>query len=336
MWTRRFIAIGVAASAALVFWLGIVHADDSLVLYSGRSQGLVEPILKEFEQETGIRVRAKYGTSAQLSLALREEGSRSPADVFWAQEAGALEQLHRSGFLTPMPADILALVPAEYRHEEGAWVGTSGRARVVAYAPARVEASAVPASIFDLTDAQWSGRVGWAPTNASFQASVTAMRLLHGEERTRAWLRAMHANGAKAYANNTAVLQGLAAGEVDLGLTNHYYLLRFKSDDASFPVEQKHFEDGDAGNLINFAGVGILSNSRRQEAAQTFARFLLARKAQSYFATEVFEYPVNGDVEAGPGLVPLAQVTAGSPRVALGELEDVRGTLDLLREAGVL
>lgn len=336
MWTRRIIALGVAASAALVFWLGIVHADDSLVLYSGRSQGLVEPILKEFEQETGIRVRAKYGTSAQLSLALREEGARSPADVFWAQEAGALEQLHLNGFLAPLPDEIVAAVPEAYRHGDGAWVGTSGRARVLAYAPSRVQADDLPTSVFDLTDPKYAGRVGWAPTNASFQSALTAMRLLHGEERTLEWLRALHASDAKAYANNTAVLQGIAAGEVDLGLTNHYYLLRFKADDANFPVEQSHFAEGDAGNLINFAGVGVLQSSRKQEAARKFVQFLLERKAQAYFANEVFEYPVNGLVEASPGLIPLAELTAKSPRVALSELEDVRGTLDLLRSAGVL
>jgi len=336
MWMRRIIALGAAASVAIVFWFGIVHADDSLVLYSGRSQGLVEPILKEFEKETGIRVRAKYGTSAQLSLALREEGSRSPADIFWAQEAGALEQLNLDGFLAALPDDILSAVPASCRHENGAWVGTSGRARVIAYAPSRVAADAVPASIFDLTDANWSGRVGWAPTNASFQSAVTAMRLLHGEERTRAWLRDMDKNGAKAYANNTAVLQGLAAGEIDLGLSNHYYLLRFKSEDANFPVAQTYFSDGDAGNLINFAGVGILKSSRKQAAAEAFVRFLLERKAQQYFASEVFEYPVNGVVDADPSLLPLAELSAKSPRVELSALEDVRGTLELMREAGVL
>ena len=336
MWTKRLIAFGATASVALVFWLGIVHADDSLVVYSGRSQGLVEPILKEFEAETGIRVRAKYGTSAQLSLALREEGSRSPADVFWAQEAGALEQLHVSGFLVPLPKAILQTVPVEYRHSAGAWVATSGRARVVAYAPARVPEDALPSSIFDLTDAKWSGRVGWAPTNASFQAAVTAMRLQHGDDATRDWLRAMNANGAKAYANNTAVIQGIAAGEVDLGLANHYYLLRFKADDANYPVEQTYFEEGDAGNLINLAGAGMLKSSRNQEAAAAFIRFLLDRKAQEYFANEVFEYPVNEAVPADPSLMPLAELTARSPRVELSALEDSRGTLDLLREAGVL
>lgn len=316
--------------------LGTGRGEEALVVYSGRSQSLVEPLVTRFEAETGIPVRVRYGSSAQLGIALREEGARSPADVFWAQESGVLEHLHQHGFLAVLEEESLLRVADAMRHEDGVWVGTSGRARVIAYSTERVAPGEVPDSIFDLVAPEWADRVGWAPTNASFQASVTAMRLQVGDVRTQEWLRAMRANGARAYANNTAVVQAVAAGEVDVALTNHYYLLRFLNDDSSFPVSQAYFRAQDPGNLINFAGAGVLRSSHRQDAANAFVQFLLASAAQEYFATEIFEYPVVGDVPADPSLLSLDELMALSPPIGLRDLEDLDGTLALMREAGLL
>ncbi|MFW6058983.1 MAG: iron ABC transporter substrate-binding protein [Phycisphaeraceae bacterium] len=309
---------------------------QELTLYSGRSRSLVEPIIERFEREHDITVNPRYGSTAQLAVALKEEGDQSRADVFWAQDAGALGALAGAERFAALPDDVLQQVPERYRNPDGVWIATTGRARTLAYAPDRIGESELPASVFDLTDEQYQGRVGWAPTNASFQAFVTAMRNEHGDDRTRQWLEDMNANGARSYPKNSAIIQAIAAGEVDLGLPNHYYLLRFKGEDPDYPVEQTFFEAGDVGNLVNVAGVGMLATSEKQDAALTFVRYLLSEEAQQYFAQEVYEYPVIDGVSAPATLPPREQLDDVAPRVDLDNLEDLEATLDLLRDAGAL
>lgn len=315
-----------------------VNATDTreLVVYSGRSKGLVHPIIKQFEKETGITVKVRYGNTAQLAVALLEEGEKSPADLFWAQDAGALGAVSKHGLFQALPESVLSKVPAKFRNADGTWTATSGRARVLAYAPERVKAEELPRSVFDLTDAKWKGRVGWAPQNASFQAFVTAMRVLEGEEKTEEWLRGMKANGAKSYPKNTPIIRALAAGEIDLGLPNHYYLMRFKKGDSGFPVEQTFFASGDAGNLVNVAGIGVLKSGNHTEEVSSFIEYLLSPKVQQFFISEVFEYPVTDAVIPSEKLLPLDELLKLTPELNLEKLDDLEGTLKLLREADIL
>ncbi len=323
---------------SLLLAVGTVNATDTreLIVYSGRSKGLVHPIIKQFEKETGITVKVRYGNTAQLAVALLEEGAKSPADLFWAQDAGALGAVSKQGLLEALPESVLSKVPDKFRNSGGTWVATSGRARVIAYAPEHVKAEELPNSIFDLTDAKWKGRVGWAPQNASFQAFITAMRVLEGEEKAEEWLRGMKANGAKSYPKNTPIIQALAAGEIDLGLPNHYYLMRFKKSDANFPVEQTFFTSGDAGNLVNIAGIGVLKSSSHAEEVSSFVQYLLSPKVQQLFVSEIFEYPVTDAVISSEKLLPLDELLKLTPELNLEKLDDLEGTLKLLRQADIL
>ena len=329
------VALAVLAGIVIAF-IGVVDERDRLVVYSGRSRSLVEPIIEQFQEETGIRVQVKYGTTPQLAMTLREEGERSPADVFWAQEAGALEALDEEGFFSALPAEVFGDSNPAVRHAGDHWAATSGRARVLAFNTEQVSADELPGDVRELTDPEWEGRVGWAPSNGSFQAFLTGMRLIHGEEAARDWVQGMRENGAMAYANNTAIVQALGAGEIDAGLTNHYYLLRFKEDDPDFPVDQVFFDEQDPGNLVNYAGIGALRSARHVETAHQFIRFLLGEDAQHYFTNEVYEYPVNSKAERHEALVSLDELTRLSPEVDLAAMEDLEGTLNLLRDAGVL
>ena len=241
----KFLVLAISI-LTVVATCGAVDAKE-LVLYSGRSKSLVEPIIKQFENETQIKVKVRYGGTAELAVALLEEGENSPADLFWAQDAGALGAISKRGLFQQLPDTIPSKVPEKFRDSGGMWVATSGRARVIAYSSDQIKAEDVPDSIFELTDSKWQGRVGWAPQNASFQALVTAMRVGIGEEKTEEWLRGMRANKTKGYAKNTPIIKALAAGEIDLGLPNHYYLLRFKKTDSEFPVEQAFFKPGRPG-----------------------------------------------------------------------------------------
>ncbi len=328
--TRRLLSLVLLASLT-----GVALAQ-SLTVYSGRGEALVQPLVERFTAETGIEVRVRYGGTAELAVLILEEGRGSPADVFWGQDAGALGALSLAGRLTPLPDVLTAGLPGIYTSRGGLWLATSGRARVLAYSPERTAGDARPGSVFDLTDPAYRGRVAWAPTNGSFQAFVTAMRVVHGEEATEAWLRGMIANDVQAYRNNTTLIEAIAAGEVDYALTNNYYLLRFLANDPDYPVGQGFFADGDIGNLVNVAAAGVVNTSRNVTQAERFLAFLLEPESQAYFTNVVFEYPVVPGTQPNEALVAFDALLAASPDVDLDVLEDLEGTLDLLREVGLL
>lgn len=313
-----------------------VVSAASLTLYSGRGESMVEPILKEFEKETGIEVNVRYGATAQLAVLLQEEGKRSPADVFWGQDAGAMGAVSQAGLLAKLPSNIYDKLPGIYKSVTGNWIATSGRARLFVYSSERAPSAEHPKSVFDITDSRFKGRVGWAPTNGSFQSFITAMRVEHGEERTLEWLNAMKANGAKTYRNNGTQLEGIADGEIDYGLVNNYYLPRYTKVDAKFPVKQDFFKEGDIGNLMNVAGAGVLKSSKNQKNAVELLRFLTSKHAQEYFALEVNEYPVIPEVSHSSDGTSYEKALKASPSIDLDKLDDLEGTLALLRRAGLI
>ncbi len=303
-----------------------------LTIYSGRGESLVGPLIERFEAASGISVRIRYAGTAELATAILEEGDRSPADIYYAQDAGALAALADANALKQLPDDIIAAVPESFADADSHWVATSGRARVLIYSPDRVDNP--PNSVFDLVNEEWRGRVGWAPTNGSFQAFVTAMRQIHGDAETEAWLRGMLANDVREYSGNSPQVQAIGDGEIDIGLVNHYYLFRFTAEDPDFPAANHFTDAGAAGALINIAGVALPTASENDENALAFIRFLLSQEAQTYFRDETSEYPVAAGVEARTELIPLADLDP--PSLALTSLADLEGTLELLREVSAL
>jgi iron(III) transport system substrate-binding protein len=329
--------VGVALVAGLAACSaegGPAAEDADLVVYSGRAEEQVGPLVEKFEEATGSSVSVRYGDTAELAVQLLEEGAASPADVFWAQDAGALSAVDDEGLLAELPVALLQAVPPEYRASEGRWVGTSGRARVYAYNPDTVSDTELPDSIFELTGPTWRDRVAIAPTNASFQAFVTAMRVSEGEDATRQWLADLKANGAVAYEANTYILDAVDAGEIDLGLINHYYWFQKAAEvgEEAMTAQLGFFASGDPGSLVNVAGVGVLRSAAHADRAAEFAEFLLTEDGQKYFVDVTKEYPLVRSVEAQPGLPRLS--TLEGPDVPLSELADLEGTLAMLTETG--
>lgn len=310
-------------------------AEGPLVIYSGRGEDLIGEALQLFTESTGIEVEVRYGGTAELAATLLEEGDRSPADVYWAQDAGALGALQDAGLFADLSSSVLDRVDGKFRSTEGQWVGVTGRARTIVYNTDELSEAEVPDSVFDLTDPEWEGRVGWAPTNGSFQSFVTAMRDIHGDDVTRQWLQDMLANGVIEFPSNTPIVEAAGRGEVSVGLVNHYYLYRFLAEDPDFPAANKFLSE-DVGGLVNVAGIGILASSQRPAAAQAFAEWLLGQDAQEYFSgvREELEYPLAMDVEAAEDLPALESLNP--PDIDLSNLDDLEGTLQLLREVGAL
>lgn len=331
---------GIAVIAMIAFFsrdgTTPAGASDSgaLVVYSGRSESMVGPLLERFQEETGIRLSVRYNGTAQLATQVLAEGNQSPADVLFFQESGYLSALAHSELLRQLPDAALEPVNADFRDDRGYWVGTSGRARVLVYNTHTISADELPATLAELSDPKWGSRLGWAPGNSSMQAHVSVLRRIWGEERTREWLGEVAANGPRTYSRNAPQVTAAAAGEIDIGWVNHYYLHQL-SDRARARVANASFsEDGDAGNVLMLAGVGIMAHSKRHEAAEALVRWLVEQGAQQYFAQTNFEYPVRDDVPTHED-VP-ARDSLRLADVEQGWLTDVGPTLSMLRELGLL
>ena len=313
--------------------LEVEKSPGSLTVYMGRGETLIGPIIEQFETLTGIKVAVKYASTTQLAATLQEEGDRSPADVFFAQDAGGVGAVE--DMFVRLPDSILSRVPEWARSPESKWVGLSGRARTIVYNTNKLTEADLPDDIWDFIDPKWKGRIGWAPTNASFQTMVTAMRVMWGEEKTSQWLEGIQANDPTMYPKNTPQVAAAAAGEIDVGFVNHYYLFRFLAEEGdSFPARNYHPRAGGPGAVIMVAGAGILSSSENRENAEKFLEFMLSQVAQQYFAGQTFEYPLVEGVKTSRLLVPFSEIN--QPNVALKDLTDLEGTVRLLRETGVL
>ncbi len=329
-------------------------AAGSLTVYSGRSSGLVDPIVQKFQRDTGIKVNLRYGTDAALYAALQEEGSRSPADVFWVNTTGALVNAANKGFFNKLSDSILKR-PTAFVPKSGLWVPLSARFRVVAFNPKTVKDTELPASVLDMPKlSKFKGRIGWTPTYSSFQDFITALRSVHGEAKAKQWLLDMKKLEPKAYPSNTAMLDAMRAGEIDVALTNHYYIQKIiagvregeyegkaeEQETATKPqgniIGTHYFKAGDVGNLELVTGAGILKTSKNTTLAQAFLTYLLATETQQLTTQTILEYPVVGGFSLPKTLLPLGEAVKRSPKLDFDKLSDLENTLKLLREVGLI
>ncbi|WP_331451974.1 iron ABC transporter substrate-binding protein [Streptomyces sp. SS162] len=328
----------LVAAALLGPLLSACGSDEpaDLVIYSGRNENLVKPLIEKLEKHLGAEVEVRYGDSAELSAQLLEEGDTTEAGLFLSQDAGALGALSKEGRLAPLPQATLDKVAPAYRGSAGDWTGVSGRVRVLGYNPAQVPTP--PSSVHDLVKPEWKGKIGFAPTNASFQAFVTGMRVLEGDDATRAWLKGLKANEPKAYDNNLKILEAVDKGEVPIGLINHYYWYEKAAETGAGKLKAKvhYLPAGDPGGLVNVAGAGVLKGADEKQAA--YARkavdFLLSTESQEYFAAETKEYPLVAGVKTAEGVPPLDSLQP--PKIDLGRLDSLKRTLAMLQDTGLV
>lgn len=314
----------------------VASSDGSFTLYSGRDEALVQPLIDMFEQQSGISVDVRYGNTAELGALLLEEGDATPAQVFLSQDAGALGALANADLFATLPATTTDAVPAGFTSTDDTWVGVTGRARVIVYDSEAMQAADVPTGVDAFTDPIWAGKFGIAPSNASFQAFVTAYRVLNGEEAADQWVKAIAANDPVIFGNNRAVLAAVNDGVIEAGLINHYYWFAQAAEtgEANMRARLSYPAAGDAGSIVNVTGAGLLAGAAADADALEFIDYLVGAQAQQYFVDKTYEYPLIDGIDVPASLPALDALI--NPNLDLADLDTLSDTQALLGKHGLI
>jgi iron(III) transport system substrate-binding protein len=313
---------------------GAASADgSSLVVYSGREEEYMKPVFDAFTTASGTAINVRYGDSPDLALLIGEEGDKTPAQVFISQSPGSQSYLDQKSLLSQLPDETLNRVPAKLRAKDGSWVGIAGRQRILVYNTELVKTSELPASVVDLTKDQYKGKVGVAPSNASFQDFVAGLNQLVGPEQASAWLKGMADNGAKAYAKNGAIVEAVARGEVPMGLVNHYYVTETLAEDPATPIAAHRFPGDDPGSLFLVATASVPAPAKDNAQAIALIDFLLSDEGQTLIVEGEGEYPVVEGVALEEGTPSLTE--SDYPSYDLTGVTDLKALSDQIKESGL-
>jgi iron(III) transport system substrate-binding protein len=308
---------------------------ETLTVYSAQHESLVRTMLEDFTAETGIELEFRDANDAELANQIVQEGEASPADVFLTENSPSIDILDDEGLLAPLDQTTLDQVGEQYRPASGTWVGFAARSTVLVYNPAQLPESELPASILDLAEPAWEGRIGIAAGGPDFQAIVSAVLALRGEDAARAWLAGLERN-ADVYQSNTAVMRAADEGEIDAGVMYHYYWYRDQAENALQGDDARlhFFRNQDPGAFVSVSGAGVLASTDQPEEAQRLVAFLTSPEAQQRLAeSTALEYAVGTGVASAGVLPPLEGLQA--PDVDPGSLDQRRVT-ELMQEVGLL
>ncbi len=331
----------VVPAVAGILVLGLLTAgcggsdEPSLVIYNAQHEELLKELTPAFTEATGIEVDLRNGSDLEMSNQLIQEGDASPADVFLTENSPAMSQVEAAGLLEKLPADAVEPIPAMFRPPSGLWTGFVARSTVLVYNTDEVQVADLPASIMDLADPEWAGRISFSPTGADFQAIVAAVLELKGEDATRSWLEGIKANGT-VYDGNNVVLEAVDSGESEVGIVYHYYWERDRAEngDVSDHSQQYYFGDQDPGAFVSVSGAGVLASSDMKSEAEEFIEFLVNENGQQRLADSyALQYPLNPAVQLAPPVKPLNELQP--PEVNVSDLDAV-GVVQLLTEVGFL
>ncbi|WP_104110721.1 MULTISPECIES: iron ABC transporter substrate-binding protein [unclassified Arthrobacter] len=310
-------------------------ANDDITVYNAQHESLTQAWVDEFTKETGIKVILRQGSDLELSNQIIAEGAKSPADVFLTENSPAMTQVENAGLFADTSAKVQEQVPAEYRPSTNKWAGIAARSTVFAYDKTKLTEAQLPKSLMDLADPAWKGRWAASPSGADFQAIVSAMLELEGEDATLSWLKSMKEN-FKAYKGNSTAMKAVNAGEVEGAVIYHYYWFgdQAKTGENSKNVALHYFKNEDPGAFVSISGGGVLASSAHQDNAAKFLEFVTGKAGQTILQTGTsFEYPVGSDVAANEKLTPLADLQA--PKIDPAKLNSAQVT-DLMTQAGLL
>ncbi len=307
-----------------------------LTLYNGQHEQTTALLVKAFERQTGIKVQVRSDDESTLGNQIEQEGSSSPADVFYTENTPVLEKLSEDGLLAPVASSTLAAIPSRYDSARGLWVGVSGRISALVYNTSKLKPAELPSSILELASPQWKGKVGFAPSETDFQPLVTAIIKLDGTAAAERWLKGLQANGT-VYPDNETVVAQVNNGESELGPINHYYWYRLRAEEGSSGTHSAlhYYSPGDPGDLLDVSGAAVLKSSSHRAEAQELLAFLVSHTGQEVLAhSDSFEYPLRPGVSSARGLTPLASLKPIS--LSPAELGDGSVPLAIEQRLGLL
>ena len=310
-------------------------AEDAITVYNAQHDSLTQAWVDEFTKETGIKVTIRPGSDLELSNQIIAEGDKSPADVFLTENSPAMTQVENAGLFADISQTVQDQVPAEYRPSTNKWTGIAARSTVFAYDKTKLKADQLPKSIMDLADPAWKDRWAASPSGADFQAIVSAMLEVEGEDATASWLKSMKENSTAVKGNSTA-MKAVNAGQVEGAVIYHYYWFgdQAKTGENSENVAMHYFKNEDPGAFVSISGGGVLASSQHQDSAAKFLEYVTGKAGQTVLQTGTsFEYPVASGVAANDKLVPLAELQA--PKIDPAKLNSAKVT-ELMTQAGLL
>jgi iron(III) transport system substrate-binding protein len=334
---RALVAVA-ALTAGLAAVAGAAGGSPSITLYSGQHPQTVSALVTAFEQKTGIQVQVRSDDEDVLAAQIAQEGSHSPADVFYTENSPPLEDLQQRGLLSRVDAATLAKTPAKYDSPQHDWVGVSARVSVMVYDTKDLKASQLPKSVLDLAQPQWKGKLGLAPSETDFQPIVTAVAAKYGQAKAVAWLKALKSNAeGHEYPDNETLVTEVNGGRVQIGVINHYYWYRMRDEIGASSVHsaEKLFAPRDPGYVIDVSGAAILKSSSHQAEDQRFLAFLVSKQGQEILAhSESYEYPLGSGVHTAKPLYPFAKLEPDP--ITIAQLGNGHLAVSLLRDAGLL
>ncbi|HEY7830485.1 MAG TPA: extracellular solute-binding protein [Solirubrobacteraceae bacterium] len=322
------VSSGTSAPASL--------AGQTITLYNGQHEQTTALLVSAFEKHSGVKVKVRSNDEVELGNQIVQEGSNSPADVFYTENTPVLEHLREESLLAQLAPSTLAAIPARFNSAQGDWVGVSARVSVLVYNTSKVSPASLPSSIMELSQPQWKGKLGIAPSETDFQPLITAITKLKGAAAAEKWLAGVQAN-SKIYPDNETVVTQVNNGESEVGLINHYYWYRLRDEVGQGGLHSAlhYYAAGDPGDLLNVSGAAVLKSSSHQAAAQAFVAFLVSKEGQEVIAySHSYEYPLRPGVSPASSLRPFNQLQPAS--ISLAELGDGSASLELEQKLGLL
>jgi len=313
----------------------VVTAEE-LVVFSGRKDKFIKPVVAEFTKNTGIKVLLHSAKSTALLNKLKLEGNRTEADLFISNDAGNLQKGTELGLFDPLPSDIVNSIPKNYRASDGSWLGLSARARVLVVNTKSSIANNIK-SVFDLAKPAWKDKIAITHSaNGSFIAGVTVYMMQAGNDKTLTWMQGLRENaGRNVYNKHSKVVKAVAKGKVDVGLVNHYYIYRHLAKHPDAPIKiVLPDQDSGMGLAWNVAGVAVSKHSKKKDAAYKFVKFLASKAGQQLFSEVNKEYPTLPSVQTAAEIPKLSTMKVAD--MAMEQLGINRNaTIDLIEKSGL-
>lgn len=313
-------------------------AADKLVVYSGRAERLIKPVLDEFQAKSGIQIELLSSGTTELVNRLRAEGDHTPADVFLTNDAGSLEHARELNLLRPMDMqEVERAIPPQYRVADNSWIGLSGRFWIVVYNTTLAKPDQIK-SLLDLAQPQWKDKIAIPNSGSEYlQAGVSVIKATLGDDRTKQFLQGLKSNaGSQVYQKSSQIVEAVAKGQVAAGIVNHYYIYRHLATQPQAPIAalMPDQQEGGIGAIMNVSGIGVTRASKRVDGARSLIEFLITPTGQRLFADLNKEYPLHPEVKADPALIERTTFRAAVvPLTRLAELREP--TLTLIEQVGL-